>query len=519
MLMLEPNGLYAGWVNIWGDWAAHLSYATSFGYGTNIPLEMPILAQAKFSYPFMSNLLSGGLMRIGVGMILAMLVPSFFLSIFLVFALFKIGEKIIGDIKGGIIIGMLFLFNGGLGFWWFFKDVAEKGLIEVLSHLPREYTHLEKLANIEWINIISSQVVPQRGFLMGFPIAVIIYWLLWEKFLSKKRVKGIMMAGLLASLLPLIHAHSFILVNWVAGWLMTIEVIKQKKVSLQLIKVWIYYWLPVLLIGLPQVYYFYGSSLGNEGFIRWQPGWMAYKDNSNIVWFWIKNLGVSLGLALTGIKLASKKLRLYSLPFWGLFIIANLWIFQPWEWDNTKILTHWYLMISILGTVTVVWGFKQKKRAVKVVTGLFLALSIMAGFLDAVRLTQYEHQKIRFFNVQELQLAEWVKDNTDKRARFLTADNHDHWVPVLTGRKIVLGFKGWLWTYGINYSNQEIATNQMFRGGEMAKKRLEEYGVSYVVIGPKERKKEINEEFYKDNFKLVYELGETKIFQVRNLEL
>lgn len=526
MLVVEPNGLYAGWVNIWGDWAAHLSYATSFGYGQNTPLEMPILFGAKFSYPFFSDFLSGVLMKFGVSMIKAMLLPSFILSMALVASLVYLGKKIVGSIRAGMITSLLFLFNGGLGFWWFLKDIKDLGFIEVIVNLPREYTHLEKLANIEWINIISSQVVPQRGFLMGFPMAVVVYILLWRKFENKKMIRGLMAAGLFTGFLPLIHAHSFVMVIFVAAMLMVMEVWRLKREGselnigkfgtiVQLIKEWSWFWLPIVLMGAPQVWYFYGGSLGKEGFIRWQPGWMA---EGNIGWFWIKNLGVSLVLAIAGMKLASKKLRKFSLPFWGMFLMANLWIFQPWEWDNTKILTHWYLMACVLGSVTVTVGLKHKKRLMGVLVGIGLILSIWSGFLDTIRLTQYKNIRLRFFETQELLLAEWVKNNTERDSRFLTADNHDHWVPVLTGRKIVLGFKGWLWTYGLDYSKQEKAVNKMFEGGVETKKVLKEYGVDYVVISKMERVKKINESYYEDNFEMVYKLGDTKIFQVRYLE-
>lgn len=33
--LYTPSGLFAGYVNIWADWAAHLSFAGSFAYGQN----------------------------------------------------------------------------------------------------------------------------------------------------------------------------------------------------------------------------------------------------------------------------------------------------------------------------------------------------------------------------------------------------------------------------------------------------------------------------------------------------
>lgn len=525
MLVLEQDGLFAGWVNVWGDWAAHLSYATSFGYGKNVPLEMPILAGAKFSYPFLSDWVSGILMSLGINLISSMLVPGFVLSMAMVAALFWLGEKVSGSFRGGIVTSLLFLFNGGLGFWWFLKDVVNLGFVKTVQALPREYTHLSELANIEWINIISSQVIPQRGFLMGFPLAIVVYWLLWQKFeIKKDGLKKMVMAGFLGCLLPLIHAHSFVMVAWVGFWLMLMEVWRLKREGselnigkfgniVQLIKVWSGFWLPIFLLGVPQVLHFYGGSLGSKGFIRFQPGWMA---EGSVLWFWFKNLGFSLVLALWGMRLAGKKLLKFSLPFWGLFLVGNLWIFQPWEWDNTKIFTHWYLLTCVLGAVAVT-KLSKDGGVKKVVIGLILLVSVWSGFLDTLRLSQYKKIRLKFFDNNELVLAEWVKNSTERSSRFLTADNHDHWVPVLTGRKIVLGFKGWLWTYGLDYSSQEKAVNRMFKGGVDAKEYLEEYGVDYVVVGRLEREREINEEFYEDNFKMVYELGETKIFQVTNL--
>src|SRR5256885_8560513 len=56
-----PNGLYAGYGNIWGDWAAHLSFAGSFAYGHNFPPEFPIDPGHHLGYPFMIDFLAADL--------------------------------------------------------------------------------------------------------------------------------------------------------------------------------------------------------------------------------------------------------------------------------------------------------------------------------------------------------------------------------------------------------------------------------------------------------------------------
>ena len=498
MLVMEPSGLYAGWVNVWGDWAAHLTYTTSFAYGDNFPPQMPILAGQKFSYPFLANFLSAILIKLGVSLLGSMLIPSFILSMILVGILVGFG---------GMLTAWIFLLNGGLGFWWWIKDIKEVGWGKIVRNFPREYTHLEKLANIEWINIITSQVVPQRGFLLGFPLAIFIYLLLWKGWRNKKKKKVLYLAGWLTALLPLVHAHSFIMIGFVSGILAILQIFKaRKKDRIRTIKKWVIFFLPIVVLGLGQWFWFYSQTVTNKGFIRFQPGWLGYREES-ILWFWFKNLGIMFFLMIIGFKAANKKLKWFSLPFWGLFLLANLWIFQPWEWDNSKFITHWYLIISWLGALVIKKGLKDKNRLKKMLTGIVLMVAVWAGTLDVWRLTQYKSRKIKFFNNEEIKIAEWVKENTPKKTVFLTADNHDHWLPVLTGRKTFLGFKGWLWTYGLNYSKHEQLVKNMFKGENIE-------WVNYVIIGPLERAQKIDEEYYDNNFEVVYELGKTRVYKI-----
>ena len=514
MLKREIGGLYAGWVNIWGDWAAHLTYTTSFAYGNNFPPEMPILGGAKFSYPFMADFLPAILVKLNSDLLTAMLLPSWWLSMLLVLSLMILGRELGKSLRVAKITTMLFLLNGGLGFWWWFKDIRETGIVKVMSNLPREYTHMEKLANIEWINIITSQVIPQRGFLMGFPLVILIYWWFY-KYWKKRDKKNLLVAGILTSLLALVHAHSVMIIMVVGGTLGLMELISAKK-RVRIIKRWLWFLVPVAIIAGSQIVGFFGSSLGTKGFIRFQPGWLGIKRGDNLIWFWIKNLGLMVVWSIGGMKLVDKKLRQFSIGFWGVFIMANLWIFQPWEWDNTKFIVHWYLMACVLGGVMINKGLKSKNKLIKVMVVLGFEITILAGFLDVWRLSQYEHRKIKFWGNEQLKIADWVRKETAPEARFITADNHDHWLPTLTGRKTVMGYKGWLWTYGMDYSKQAEAVKKMFEGGEEAEELMEKYKVDYVVIGPLERALsfEVNEEFMSENLREVLEKGETKIYSV-----
>lgn len=514
MLVMEADGLYAGWVNIWGDWAAHLSYTTSFAFGDNFPPQLPIMAGHKFSYPFLVDFLSAILIKLKTSLLISMLLPSWVLSILLVIIVVEFGRKLTKSLKAGILTAYLFLLNGGVGFWWFLKDLKNLGPQQIITNLPREYTHLEQV-NIQWINIITSQVVPQRGFLLGFSSAVLVYLLLWQ-FFNKKSVQSLRLAGWLTAMLPLIHAHSFALVNLIAAWLAGWQLLTARKQRSKILKQWLGFFLPVMLLGLPQAIYFYAAALGNNEFIRWQPGWMAYKDNSSVVIFWLKNLGLMALLVGGGFLTAKRRWKLFSLPFWMLFILANLYLWQPWEWDNTKILTHWYLMASVFGAWLIKSWLANKKVLVWGMATMVFGLSILAGGLDVWRLNQYQQRRLRFFSNENLMLAKWVKENIPAETVFLAADNHDHWLPTLTGRKIVLGFKGWLWTYGINYGQRENEVKIMFSGGEKARALFKKYKVDYLVIGPMERNQQINvnEEFFEKNFSPILKKYNNIIYRI-----
>ncbi len=90
MLFERSDGLYAGWRTLWADWSVHFAYANVFAYrriedwfSTN-----PVFAGAGFHYPFLADGLSGLLMRAGMDLIPAFVIPSLIASLALVALLF-----------------------------------------------------------------------------------------------------------------------------------------------------------------------------------------------------------------------------------------------------------------------------------------------------------------------------------------------------------------------------------------------------------------------------------------------
>jgi len=504
MLVLENGNLVAGWVNIWGDWAAHLSYTSSFAYGDNFPPQMPILAGYPFTYTFMADFISAVFIKLGLSSISAMLLPGIFLSITFCLLFFDLVSTFFKSQTKAFLALLIFLFNGGLGFYYFFEDIKNKSFFSVLKNLPREYTHLDQGANIQIINHITAEFIPQRAFLLGICLITLVL-LLFQSYIKNRKSKQIYFAGLIVGLLPLIHLHSFLFANLLAIFTFFIAFDKRN------FKIWLIYLIVVLSLSLPQLYFFF-SHIKDLDYPRWQLGWLAYKSNDNLFWFWFRNLGIRLFLIPFGFIVSPKHLKLLFLPFLILFIVPNLFLLQPYEWDNTKLFTYSFLISSLFVVISLAF-FWQKGIIGKVLAGLFFFLAVFAGVLDVVRLSQFQHRKIFFISAENIATAEWVKQNTPSDSVFLTANNHDHPIPMLSGRKILLGFEGWLWTYGLDYGERKQIIENFIDSPSQSKLKIIE--ADYVFFGPLERESSLKplESWLENNLTPVYKQNNTTIYK------
>jgi hypothetical protein len=100
-------------------------------------------------------------------------------------------------------------------------------------------------------------------------------------------------------------------------------------------------------------------------------------------------------------------------------------------------------------------------------------------------------------------------------ALVLTSDQHNHVVPMLTGRAIVMGFRGWLWTHGIDYRRLERDVVRMYGGTPRGDFLLRRHHVTHIYVGPGERK-DLRAEVDKlrARYRRVLHRGEVEVFAV-----
>jgi len=146
---------------------------------------------------------------------------------------------------------------------------------------------------------------------------------------------------------------------------------------------------------------------------------------------------------------------------------------------------------------------------------LIVPVLVLSSFLDLLHL--YYHPGFLLLEEEEINLATKVREKTAENSVFLTSDLHNHFIPTLTGRQIVMGYRGWLWTYGIDYRGREKDVLKMFQGGSESRGLLKKYGVDYVVIGPSEKETVLaNKSYFDNNYPVVMQSDKTAIYQIIN---
>src|SRR5215203_2956729 len=535
--VIEDNtGLSTGLLNNFGDLPFHLSVITSFAFGNNFPPEDPTYAGVRFTYPFICDFVSAVFVKCGADLRESMFIENYIRGLAFVGLVHRWALVMLRDRLAAIITPLLVLLNGGLG-WVLLLESANKsenGLFGVLMDLPPSFTVIPE-TTWRWGNAVSTLLVPQRGFLMGLPLATIAFtqwWLATDKpqrteirQTGKKpqtknvwhedpqtcfplSVRRMIAAGIAAGLLPLVHAHSFVVVMAMAGCLALIHIRWRE---------WFAFFAVALVIAIPQLVWSTSHSAVDAGsFFAWELGWDHGQDNP--IWFWFKNTGLFIPLIFTAVLmkvdgyLVGKRLLLFYLPFTLCFIIPNFVKMAPWIWDNIKVLYYWWLASAPLVALLLARLWRQGPIRRVIALLLFVCVTL-AGALDVAGIA-LRSIKYQVFDAAGVSFAELIKQKTAPRSMIIHAPVHN--TPVfLTGRRSLMGYPGHIWTHGLEFVQREGEIKRIYLGAPDAELLIRDYGIQYAVAGPQEEVvTPVNEMFF-SRFEKVGEVGEYKLYKIK----
>ena len=113
-------------------------------------------------------------------------------------------------------------------------------------------------------------------------------------------------------------------------------------------------------------------------------------------------------------------------------------------------------------------------------------------------------------------MAAFVKENTEPDATFLTYNNHNNAIAVLTGRNIVCGSGTFLYFHGVSYQERERALPLLYEQPESYFDSLSrKYGIDYVLLSNYERMNYACDlQYFDTHFRAVYDENGITIYDI-----
>ena len=440
------------------------------------------------------------------------------MGISVIVLIYFLGIILTGSKKTAIVGLFIGIFWGGLGFLYFLQDLlTSSNFWQTLLFPPHEYTFYGE-KNLWFFSFLYSELLPQRGFLFGLPMFLLglIFLILG---ISRNKNSYLLASGCLVAIMPFFHMHSYLSFLFLISVLIPLTILTDfiqyglAKAKSHLAAIIFCFLLPIVTLGLIQLPLFISLNLSQTVGLNW--GWM--KGHENIFLFWFKNTGFFWPLfifAIFKIKLApvARNVLIASVI---LFILPNIIRFAPWPYDNLKIMTYWYLIGAFFVAESLLYFYKKNDLGKIIATVLFITL-IISGVIEVTRIFNTQKTKINLWSRNDIELADVIIAKTEPRSLILTAAIHDHPVTALAGRKIIIGFPGNAWSWGLaDWSQRETDVHTMFKGGPSF--LFNKYKVDYVLISPRERNFEprLNEDYFAKNFTFVSGGPDYKLYQIR----
>jgi len=544
-VMFESRGeVFTAFANNLGDLPFHLQVISSFVHGHNFPPEDPTYAGVRFTYPFISDVIAATFVRCGANLRESMFFENIVLILALVGVLYRWTWELTKNRMACGLAPLLLLFGGGFGWVLFFRDAAlcSDSFLHLLAHPPRDYTLVKSSDFWRWGNPLTTLLVPQRALLLGLPLAVCVFtqwWLALQEeedseqksaetpFVSdspvaavppathptrctyqtnRSSIRRMLAAGGMTGLLPLIHAHTFLVVIAVASCL---ALLFRRWLS------WAVFFSTAAALAVPELMWLARGAVKAQSYLGWHVGWES--GTHNLLWFWFVNTGAFIPLLVVALLWRDKKylveprLLHYYLPFLLCLIVPNLVKLAPWPWDNIKVLIYWF--VASLPLVALVLAFwYRKSRVWRTAACVFLLVLVLAGALDIWRAiggtTSYKE-----FDRYQIEFAGAIRQKTPARALVLHAPTFNS--PVfLTGRRSLLGYPGWAWSRGLDYTEREETIRRIYKGDLDAAELMRREHIAYVMVGPLERQSMSANEAFFFHYVKISECGAYHLYKV-----
>jgi hypothetical protein len=479
-LVKDPTGVYTAG-STWADFGLHAAIISHLAVFDRMPLDLPVASGARLTYPYLIDLLSALYLRDGWSLHFSLFLPGVLLALAGCQLLLSFSLRLFGHVGAAVASLALFLLTGsaaGLGRAYADWRASGRTLLGFLSELPLDYTVLDA-ENGNVTNFVTDALLPQRGFLFGLGVGLAVLILLHTARSTGDR-RYLIVGGVLIGLLPMAHPHTFIVCGAVLG-AFTVEAAHRLRRS-----PWGHLAAGslALVMAAPQLaWQQLANGHGTGGQLRL--GWMQRPGES--IWaFWWTNFGLMgiLFVALPFLLLRRdwRQYLVWYLPCLAILAATQVYSFQPYEYNNLKLIYYVYLMAGLFAGFLGVQAYRASRWSLALL--LPAALVAIPGLLSITHEFQMRYQ---FADSADVALAGWVRSSTAPDDVFIGTDRPTEPVATLGGRTLVMGYRGWLLTYSVPYADREAAVSAALQG------RVEEsvvrmFAPHYLVVATNENK-------------------------------
>lgn len=510
------GGLWVG-QSTYGDLAMHLGFVESLFRQGKFPPEYNIFPGQQLDYPFLVDAASASLRFFGLSLRAAVILPSLVMLFCVFWGFWLLTDHITGKLWPDLFSWLLFVFNGGFGFALFLGKYPFSSIFTGYYTTPTNFYD----EDIRWVNVICDMLIPQRTTMAGWCVLLAAIYLLLDAVAKAVQGRGrreILILAVLASSMPMIHTHSFLALGILSAVWFFCALPRAREKGSASVLLWNYvlYGLVCLALAAPQILKWTMDSVSSGNLLQWNLGWVVGANGAIRNWFlfYTVNCGIVFLAMWPMLFFLRGKKRSIFLGAAAIFLLSNLIAFQPNLYDNNKLLYVWFMLTDILVCDWLCSGFsvitERRFRAALAVVLVFLGT--FSGLLSIARETV---SKYRLLSAYQAAAADFIIEQTEPDALFLTATNHNNAVSVLTGRNIVCGPGLYLYYHGINYQAREQEVARMYQGGEAFLRSAEKFGVDYVYIGEFERYRySVDTVWFSEHFPLIYDQGGIQIYRI-----
>ena len=543
-IRLAADGSYHVGQSTYGDLSLHLAVATSI-VGAKFPLHNSLMLGATMAYPYLSDSIASTMLLFGMPLNTAMAFTGT-LMMTLVFCGYGLLCMQLCRKRGAAWLAFFLLFlNGGLGFFYTLDATVEgyqvttmwDNLRTVMQGYYQTPTNQPDPHNIRWVNIICDMLVPQRGILGGWTMLMPSLNLLIPPLCERKKhgVRMLALLGLFAGGLPLIHTHSYLaLVLFSSGACAYCVATAAKGRRVHAFRPWLLYGAIAAALSLPQLLAFtFVQATDSDHFLSVWFNWANNRGNRGLVdtylWFYLKNVGVPYLLIVLALcrRLpkepgeeadAVRQHRLIASGAFLIYAVAELFKFQPNEYDNNKLLYVWFLLCLPMAADYAFEIFERLRGLAgrRVLAALFLVCCFFSAALTVARECVSDYHA---YSPQDIETAAFVEENTPRHSVFLTGNQHLNPVSSLAGRTILCSSDLYLYYHGFNTGARRAEIAAFYENPYANLDLLEKYQVEYIYVSAYERSDGqylLNEEALEELFPLVFETsgGHNRVFMV-----